>query len=358
MSRRTRMTGARAPWKVAAAVAATAALALTGCAGSGGDTAGGDGELQPLSALSFLPLESFTFTPEMVAHAGGFFEDHGLDVDLQAVQGTSAAIQSLIGGAADITRASSIDSMPAMEEGQPIVSVGTMTHKTNLRVVSADTNPIESGEDMVGETIGMGSIGGTSEKTLDLMLYANGITATDIERQSVPVTGATYELVKQGQLAGYIVSLDTSIAIQQQNSDAVISTAGLDEVSDVQTWLVTEDTIADEGKSERITAFMAAIRDAVQFVIDDAPNDYENVLTMLRDSGEYDFPALNDDAIAKEALDSYTTETWVDPETGTDILVNDFDTWSTAYASYADNGLVEGGQDASAWMTDDLLPAP
>lgn len=364
MSRRNLTSGARAPWKIITAVAATAALALTGCASNGGETGstegGGSGEaaaeLQPLSALSFLPLESFTFTPEMVAHAGGFFEDHGLDVDLQSVQGTSAAIQSLIGGAADITRASSIDSMPAMEAGQPIVSVGTMTHKTNLRVVSADSNPIESGEDMVGQTIGMGSIGGTSEKTLDLMLNAHGIEGTDVERQSVPVTGATFELVKQGQLAGYIVSLDTSIAIQQQNSDAVISTAGLDEVSDVQTWLVTQDTVGDPEKAERITAFMAAIRDAVQFVIDDAPNNYENVLAMLRDSGEYDFPALNDDAIAKEALDSYTTQTWVDPETGADILVNDFDKWSEAYASYTGTGLVQGDQDASAWMTDDLLP--
>ncbi|GGA60984.1 hypothetical protein GCM10011490_08940 [Pseudoclavibacter endophyticus] len=354
MSLRTRNGAARRLRQTTAAVIATAALALTGCAADG--AGGGEGELQPLSAVTFLPLESFTFTPEMVAYAGGFFEDHGLDVDLQAVQGSAAAIQAVISGATDVTRASTIDSMPPFEQGQPLLAVGTMAHKSNIRVASAASHPIEDGASMAGQTIGMGSIGGTSEKALDLMLHAEGVDPDSVTRQSVPVTGATFELVKQGQLAGYIVSLDTSIAIAQQNEDAVIDAAGLDEVPDFQTWLVSEETAADPEKGPRVTAFMAAIRDAVQFVIDDAPNDYVNVLEMLRESGEFQFAALDDDAIAKEALDFYTTETWVNPETGGDILVNDQEKWAAAYESYAGTGLVEGSHDPSAWMTDDLLP--
>src|SRR5690606_29243215 len=109
----------------AAAVLAAGALALAGCAGrggGGGDT-GGDGgggdELEKITVVSFLPLESFTFTPEMYAYAGGFFEKHGLDVELQPVKGTAAAIQSVLGGAALITRASTVDTFPALEKGQP-----------------------------------------------------------------------------------------------------------------------------------------------------------------------------------------------------------------------------------------------
>src|SRR5690606_19502841 len=97
----------------AAAALAAGALVLAGCAGGSGDTGGDAGgtteELSKITVVSFLPLESFTFTPEMYAYAGGYFEKHGLDVELQPVKGTAAAIQSVLGGAALITRASTVD---------------------------------------------------------------------------------------------------------------------------------------------------------------------------------------------------------------------------------------------------------
>lgn len=336
---------------VGAAALTAGALVLTGCgAGSGDD------DLQQITMVSFLPLESFTFTPEMYAYAGGYFERHGLDVEMQAVQGSAAAVQSILGGAALITRASSIDVFPTMEDGQPIRAVGTMAYKSNLRVVSTDENPVESPADMVGEVMGMGSIGGTSERMLDLALDAGGVDRDDVVRQAVPVTGATYQLVKQGELAGYIVSLDTSIAIGTQNDDAVVTDAGLSEAPDMQTWLVNESSIEDEQDAANITAFMAAIREAVQDVIDDAENDFENVIQTLRDDGEFNFAALDDDAIAQEALEFYITETWVDPVSDTPLLVNNYDSWTSTYDTYVDAGFLEGGHDPSDWMTDDLLP--
>ena len=348
--------------RTAAILLAAGALALSGCAGGSPDAAsagGGDepAELKPMTVVTFLPLESFTFTPEMFAYSGGYFEKHGLDVELQPVQGTSAAIQSLLGGAADITRASTVDVFPAMEDGQPIRSVGTMAYKSNLRMVSVEDAPIESPEDMEGKTIGMGSVGGTSEKILDLTLGAADIPQDSVTRQAVPVTAATLEVVRQGQLDGYIVSLDTSIGIGAQNDDAVIDDAGLSEAPDIQTWLTTASNIEDPEKAENIQAFLAAIREAVQDVIDDAPNDFENVLKTLRDGGDWAFPALEDDAVATAALEVYTTETWVDQSGEASLLENNLDAWQATYDAYVDAGMLEGGQDPTDWITDELLPA-
>ena len=348
--------------RTAAALLAAGALALSGCAGGTPDTASaGDGdepaELAPMTVVTFLPLESFTFTPEMYAYSGGFFEKHGLDVELQPVQGTAAAIQSLLGGAAVITRASTVDVFPAMEDGQPIRSVGTMAYKSNLRMVSVDEQPIEAPEDMEGATIGMGSVGGTSEKMLDLTLGAADIAKDSVTRQAVPVTAATLEVVRQGQLDGYIVSLDTSIGIDAQNDDAVVDDAGLGEAPDIQTWLTTASNIEDPEQAENIQAFLAAIREAVQAVIDDAPNDFENVLKTLRDSGDWTFPALEDDEVATAALEVYTTETWVDQSGDANLLENNLDAWSATYDTYVEAGMLEGGQDPTDWITDELLPA-
>lgn len=205
--------------------------------------------------------------------------------------------------------------------------------------------------------MGMGSIGGTSEKMLNLALDANDIPRDSVTRQAVPVTGATFELVKQGQLGGYIVSLDTSIALAEQNPDAAISPAGLGDAPDLQAWITTKSNLEDPARVEQIEAFLAAIKEATQAVIDDAPNDFENVLATLRDSGDFSFAALEDDAVAKAALEVYTTETWVDPDGKLGLLENDVDAWKNAYETYAKSGLLKGGQNPEDWITDKYLPA-
>lgn len=347
--------------RVAAAAVAAGALALSACASPSAtpgstDSGAPEADLTKMVVVTFLPLESFTFTPEMFAYAGGYFEKHGLDVQLQPVQGTAAAIQTLLGGATPITRASTVDVFPAMEKGQPIVAIGTMAYKSNLRVVSVDSNPIESTEAMEGTVMGMGSIGGTSEKMLNLALDTADVPRDSVTRQAVPVTGATFELVKQGQLDGYIVSLDTSIAIEGQNDDAVIDDAGLGDAPDLQTWITTQSNLENPERLAQIEAFLAAIKEATQFVIDDAANDFENVLKIMRDSGDFKFAALDDDKVAKAALEVYTSQTWIDQTGERELLENDFEGWQSAYDLYAKSGLVEGGQDPMKWITDDYLP--
>src|SRR5690606_40893230 len=66
-----------------------------------------------------------------------------------------------------------------------------------------------------------------TRRSSDLALNDADVPLDSVTRQAVPVTAATYELVKQGQLDGYIVSLETSIGIVNQNPDAVSSPAGL-----------------------------------------------------------------------------------------------------------------------------------
>jgi len=343
----------------AAALAAATALALAGCTAEPTDPEGDGGapaDLTDIVVVSFLPLQSFTFTPEMYAYSSGIFEEHGLDVQLQPVQGTAAAIQTLLGGATPITRVSTVDVMPGMESGQPIVAVGTQAYRSNLRVISTEDNAIESAEDMEGKTIGMGSVGGTSEKMLNFALDDAGVPRDSVTRQAVPVTAATYELVKQGQLDGYIVSLDTSIGIVNQNDDAVSSPAGLVDAPERQVWITTQANLENPDRVDQIERFLAAIKQATQEIIDDAANDFANVLSVLRDSGDWEFAALEDDAIAIEALTTYTTETWIDSTGTVGLLENDVDYWELTYDAYVEAGLLDGGGSPRDWITDELLP--
>jgi len=365
---RTGMARRRSPrhyGRLMTALAAAGALALAACSGGGDDpadgspqTGGGGDEVEDLgemTVVTFLPLDSITFVPEIVAHVGGYFDDHGLDVQLEAVQGSSAALQAVIGGAAAMTRVSTIDLYPALEQDQPIKAIGTMAYSSPIWILSADSNPVESMADLEGEVIGMGSIGGTSENLLNLTLDAAGIDRDTVTRQAVPVTGATFELVKRGELAGYMVSIDTALQIDAQHPEAVATSAGLEQTPDLHAWITTERNLEDEETVAQIRAFLAAVKEAMEFVVGDAANDYANVIELIQ-SSEFSVPALDVDEVAADTIDWYVQNVWKSPTGEFDLIENDHESMRAAYDLYTEGGLIEGGHDPSDWITDDYLP--
>ena len=72
--------------------------------------------MQDVTFLNILPLESLTFTPELVAASCGYFEDHGLNVSFETTQGSAQAIQTVIAGGALITRVGDMETMVATGE--------------------------------------------------------------------------------------------------------------------------------------------------------------------------------------------------------------------------------------------------
>src|SRR5690606_115826 len=77
-------TGTGSPRRIRKAVVApigATALAPAGCAADTGAEPDTDApaDLTRMVVVSFLPLQSFTFTPEMYAYSSGIFEEHGLD---------------------------------------------------------------------------------------------------------------------------------------------------------------------------------------------------------------------------------------------------------------------------------------
>ena len=107
----------------------------SGSSASGSDSGGG--EVQDVTFLNILPLESPTFTPELVASSCGYFEDHHLNVTFQTTQGSAQAIQTVIAGGALITRVGDMETMVATgERDAPLVNVGQINKTGTIRFVS------------------------------------------------------------------------------------------------------------------------------------------------------------------------------------------------------------------------------
>jgi NitT/TauT family transport system substrate-binding protein len=335
----------------AAALAAGIALLLAGCAGGpAGTGAATDGSATPVTFLNVLPIESLTFTPEIIAEAGGHFAEQGLDVEFQVTRGSAQAIQTVIAGGALITRVGDTELMVATgERGAPVTAVAQPSQQSTLRIVSASDDPIGTPEDLRGATIGIPSEGGTSETLVDVLAASAGLTDADLSKQVVGLTPGVYDLVEQGRIDGYVVAMDTAVALQRQQPDAVVLDPAQVMAGGTQVYMTSRQALQDPAQRDAVQRYLRAVRAAMESVI--ADESLDATLEML--GSEYDIPILRDPELAKETLRTYVAS-W--QANGGPLLANSPEKWAGIYDESVAVALVPGGLDPAQWFTNDLLP--
>jgi NitT/TauT family transport system substrate-binding protein len=325
---------------------------LSACGGSDDDSGGASGGVQELTFLSVIPLPNIANSPELVADASGLFEKHGVKVRFQNTQGSPPAIQTVIAGSALLTKIGDIETITAIvEKNAPLVNLGGVEKEGLLRFLSSKRKPLMKPEDFRGAMMGLPSSGGTSEKTLDVVLASAGIKKEEVKRQVVGLTPGVFELVKSGRIDGYVVSLDTSLSVMKAEPDAVSFAPSSVISAGVQLYATSTEQSKDSRKQKLIRGYLQAISDAIRFIIDDEAGGFTKTMDLMK---SYDVPALKDPEIAAAALREFVKSWTAD---GRDKLVqSNPDTWKATYDELVDSELVAGGKDPSKWMTTEFAP--
>jgi NitT/TauT family transport system substrate-binding protein len=304
--------------------------------------------LVPFTFLSFLPVSSFTVSPEMMGVAGGYFAKNGLDATLQAVKGSAQATQLLVANKGQVARNGAIDAMTAgFTQNLPVKIVGVNTYGSAIRILTTKDTPNPS--DWVGKTIGVPSVNGTSDKTLSAVLHDANIDPTSVKRQLVGLTPGTFELVRNGSLAGYMVSLDTALIVLKQNPDAVsFAPTNVTKVGD-NIYMTSQDQIDQHG--DEIKKYFLSIKQATSDMIADEAKGFDKTIKTLRSA--YDFASLADEDIAKGALKAYS-HLW--PDAKGNLLTIDMDRLEESYRQMVDLKVVPAGKDIESIVDTSLLP--
>ncbi|MDT0352172.1 ABC transporter substrate-binding protein [Pseudonocardia charpentierae] len=346
------VTGPPARRRILAAVLAVLLCTATAACAAEPDQRAGP-PLDEITFLNILPLESLSFAPEMVATAGGYFERHGLDVHFEATQGSPPALQTVIAGSALLTRVGDIETMVAAgERGAPLVVVGSALPRGPVRMVSSRREPITTADGFRGKLVGIPSQGGTSEFTLNLVLAAKDVPAADVQRQVVGLAPGVFDLVRAGRLDAYVVSLDTSVILLHQQPDAVVYDPNADIAAGAQVYVTSADQAADPAQQDRLRRYLLAVREAMQFIADDAPGGFAQTKRII--ASRYEVPSLTDPGVADDALQRYLAS-YTAPDGG-GYLSTSPDRWAVAYEEMAGLGLVRPDLDPSRWMTNQFLP--
>ncbi|CAO3440841.1 ABC transporter substrate-binding protein [Azospirillum endophyticum] len=175
------------------------------------------------------------FIDVLFAQAGGYFEREGLQVAIEEGRGSSMALQQVLGGNAAIARIGAVDHIRASGQpaGRDLVAFGTVQQTSPWFVVSLQDKPVRTPEDMANRTIGIQSVGGTTETLLDIMLAARRVDRTGVQRVIVNNSPAGVELIRQGRIDAYFVTSSIAVALRRTdqpvhlwNTDAVAQTPG------------------------------------------------------------------------------------------------------------------------------------
>lgn len=313
-----------------------------GMAWAGLSFAQGSGKFRFMTPFGY----SLAFAPVLYAKAGGFLAKEGLDAEIMGGKGAALSVQMAIAGQIDAGRTSAGHYMIARaNNGAPLVSIATIAQVSPFFVLSPKTKPLASPASFKGRTLGMTTLGGSMEETLNLTLRRAGIDPTTINKVKVADNPASYALVEAGRIDGFMgnTSTATKILMAFAGADAM----RLDDGAPGQAYVANPATIAKNEPA--YIAFLRAVHRAVSAILD--ANDTAPIIASIGKS--FDIRGLEDIDLAKRELAAHS-ESWT-AKGRSYLLRNVPETWAGGLKLMTDAGIVKNPIDPAALYTNALL---
>lgn len=289
---------------------------------------------------------SLAFAPVLYAKAGGFLEKEGLDGEIMGGKGAAFSAQMAIAGQIDAGRTGAGNYIVArVNNGAPLISIATIAQVSPFFVLSPRAKPLASPESFKGKTLGMASLGGSMEETLNLTLRRAGIDPETINKVKVADNPASYALVEAGRIDGFIGNISTATKVQSAFVGA--SAIRIDDGVPGQAYVANPTTIARNEAA--YVAFLRAVHRSVSAILD--ARDTAPIITAIGKA--FDIRGLEDMDLAKRDLAS-NAESWT-AKGRQNLLRNVPEIWAGGLKLMTDAGIVKNQIDPAVLYTNALL---
>jgi NitT/TauT family transport system substrate-binding protein len=248
-----------------AALAATAVLTVAACGGGGGtDSAAQSPKSDGGSAPATLMLNWYPYGEHAPFYYGvekGIFAKHGIDLTIDAGQGSTKTVQAVGSGQADFGWADTPAVLSNIDKGVEVKSAGVFLQTTPSAVQVFADSGIDEPKDLVGRTIAV-SAGDAPTTTFPIYLDKVGVPENEVTQQSLDSAGKMAAMLS-GRVDGLIgFAHDQGPTIANKSGREVrylrYSDAGLNFYSNGL--IVNTSTIADD--PERVQAMVDATSEA------------------------------------------------------------------------------------------------
>ena len=323
------------------------------------------GTAAALAAMFTLPamgqdLEQITFAqpspsainsyPVFVAIGEGYFAEEGLEVTVEAVNGSASVLQAMSAGQAQFGRPGPAPVLGARARGVDAVFIYNVAARTNFGIVVAEDSEFQAIEDLKGTVIGTGTADGAEVGFARNVLTGSGMGEGDYEFLTVGDGGPATAAFTRGDISAYSASVADAAILTQRGLPVRDITPDEFQKFFGNGLATMGDTIRDN--PELVEKFVRAFMRGHKFALDDA--NRETVLAHLAEGN----PQEGEDAAFQSALfDAVRAKTIpVDMSNGLGYLPHEI--WEEWQASMVEGGDLEAPlDDLNAAYTNDFTAA-
>ncbi len=240
------------------------AFALAGCAGNGG----GAGSSQDLEKVTLNEVaHSIFYAPMYVAIEEGYFEEEGIELDLQTGFGADKTMTAVLTGEADIGFMGSESSLYTYVQGidDQVVNFAQLTQRAGNFVVARE--PIEDFDwsMLVGAEVLGGRAGGMPEMVFEYVLKKNGIDPEEVNIDKSIDFGSTAAAFSGGK-GEYSIEFEPYVTSLEVKGDGYI-VASLGEASGYVPYTAFSATASYlEEHADTVQGFVNALQKGLDYV--------------------------------------------------------------------------------------------
>lgn len=230
---------------------ASIALALSACGApaaappgqTGTGAAGGEGGGSKV-VIGIGGQTLLTYLPTTLAQELGYYQEEGLNVELQDLQGGSKALTAMIGGSTHVTSGYYEHTIQMQAKNQKVKAFVDMGESSGLALLVAPKNEgrIKSIADLKGKNVGVTSPGSSTDMFVKFLLAKNGMQQTDAAVSAIGAGSSAVAAMEQGQVdAAVMLEPDISVLTKRIGHEPVLledvrTAEGLREVFDTDSW--------------------------------------------------------------------------------------------------------------------------
>lgn len=289
---------------------------------------------------------SLSFASVLYGTAAGYYAEEGLEMQVEAGKGAALAAQMVIADQMDSGRTGGTNYIVSkVNNGAPLVAIATIAQLSPFFIISSEGNPVDGVADLEGRTVGMASLGGSMEGTLDLMMRGAGLSPDTVEKVKVADSAASYALVEAGRAGAFIGNTSSMIQARQARPD--VHAIPMDDGMPGQVYVARPEEI--EAEPEKFVKFLRATHRSASEIA-----SAENLVPILETiGGSFDVSGLNNMETAQ--LDLRTnSQNWV-AKGEANLLRSVPEVWENAVDLLSSAGMIDTAVDPTTLYTNALL---
>ena len=257
---------------------------------------------------------SIFYAPQYVAHALGYFEEEGLDVELLLVPGADKVAASVLSGDVQIGFCGSEATIYIYNQGQEdyLVNFAGLTKRDGSFIVSREKIENFTLDDLKGKTIIGGRIGGMPEMTLEYTLTEAGIDPKNDLNIDTSIEFAAMSGAFIGGTGDFVSLFEpNALQLEQQGYGYVVASLGeLGGVVPYTAYNAKKSYI--ENNPDVIEGFTKAIQKGLDYVHNHNSKEIaEIILDYFPDISKNDLETIID---RYKDIDSWFTTTYITEE--------------------------------------------